>query len=343
MAAIAPVPVDRLQLEMARSPRLGERLRHFLTLSDPRSVFASKKSLESAAALLRDDQAYARSSPSARRRAKRLYLSAFDTRTGQQQAVIGRMSFQPWGNTILTASMLVFSRTAAQVAGMQLANQAFNSAVNVINSTKKSEGRELLASFASATAAAAGVGMLLKFGTKGPRFTRLQPFIPFVAVAAGQAVNVPLMRAAELKEGLLVTLGGDDEKAGGSDGAGKKMKAKTKKKERKANARQIGFSRAAARKALREVWATRVMMAVPPMVSVPLAMDAIAANTTLLATNPQLAVPITSLLVGLNLCVSTPLALAAFPQRGRISASALEPELKAKVRGDGHVTYEKGL
>ena len=332
---VAAVPVDpsKLQLEKGRSPIFGERLKHFLTLSDPRSVFASNKSLESAAALLSDSKAYARASPPERLRAKRLYLSAFDTRTGKRQAVIGRMSFQPWGNTILTASMLIFSRTAAQVAGMQLANQAFNAAVNVVNSTRSAEGKELFKSFASATAAAAGVGMLLKFGTKGPSFEYLQPFIPFAAVAAGQAVNVPLMRAEELKGGLLVSQGADE------DDTEKSKKKKTKKK-----AKQIGYSRAAARKALREVWATRVFMAVPPMVSVPLAMDAIAANTNALATNPQLAVAITSLLVGLNLCVSTPLALAAFPQRGSISVSALEPELKAKLGGvGGYVTYEKGL
>ena len=103
----------------------------------------------------------------------------------------------------------------------------------------------------------------------------------------------------------------------------------------------MGASRAAARKALSEVWATRVIMAVPPMVSVPIVMDAIANSTSLLA-GPQAAVALTSLLVGLNLCVSTPLALAAFPQEGSIKAAKLEPALRSKVKA-GSVTYDKGL
>lgn len=312
--------LERLELHKGRSPRFGERLGHFMTLSDPRSVFASERALEDAVALLRSDKrTYARAGERERRRAKRLYLSAYNPRTGRKQQVVGRMAFQPWGNTVATASMLIFSKTALQVAVMQVVNQAFNASVNAINSAKRAEGSKLLRSFATATSAAAMIGIGLKYGTRGPAFAKLQPFIPFAAVSAGQAVNVPLMRSEELEEGMQVS------------------------EERKGKKKPVGYSRAAARKALTEVWATRVIMAIPPMVSVPIVMDAIANNTSLLATSgPQATIALTSLLVGLNLCFSTPLALAAFPQEGSIKATKLEPALRARVQSTS-VTYDKGL
>ena len=234
---------------------------------------------------------------------------------------------------VLTASMLIFNKSMVQIAGMQVLNQAFNSTVTAINSTKKSEGSKLLKSFAAATAGATAVGMILKFGLKGPAVEKMQAFIPFAAVAAGQAVNVPLMRMEELEEGVPVmeTKGGD-----------KGKKTCSGKKKAKADVR--GYSKAAARKALVEVWATRVFMAIPPMVSVPIIMDAITTKTSLLSANPSLAVPLTSVLVGLNLCLSTPLALSAFPQEGSIAVKKLEASIASKVKDSSRaLTYDKGL
>ena len=90
---------ENLQLEKAKSPKFGDRLQHFLTLSDPRSIFASKKELDSSVEILGNKEKYAKASPRQRKKAKRLYLSAFDTKSGSKQNMIGRMSFQPWGNT----------------------------------------------------------------------------------------------------------------------------------------------------------------------------------------------------------------------------------------------------
>lgn len=92
---------ENLQLEKAKSPQFGERLQHFLTLSDPRSVFASTKALDESAELLGNKSKYAKASAKEKQKAKRLYLSAFDTKSGRKQNIIGRMSFQPWGNTCM--------------------------------------------------------------------------------------------------------------------------------------------------------------------------------------------------------------------------------------------------
>jgi hypothetical protein len=48
-------------------------------------------------------------------RARRLYLSAYHPDTGQLQNIIGRMSFQLYGGTILCGAMLVFYKFVTHI------------------------------------------------------------------------------------------------------------------------------------------------------------------------------------------------------------------------------------
>lgn len=149
------------------------------------------------------------------------------------------MSAQVPANMLITASMITFYKTTPQVIFWQWINQSFNALVNYTNRSGASpiSMSQLGISYVSATSAALVTALSLnKIVRRAPPL--LGRFVPFVAVAAANCVNIPLMRQKELREGIEV-----------SDADGNK----------------IGQSKEAAKKAIREVITSRVAMASPGM------------------------------------------------------------------------------
>lgn len=153
--------------------------------------------------------------------------------------VFGRMSAQVPMNMMITAAMLTFYKTTKQVVFWQWFNQSFNATVNYTNRSGNSEIpiSQLATSYLSATSAALVTALGLN------RIVRRAPpligrFVPFVAVAAANCVNIPLMRQKELKEGIEV---------------------------QDANGKKLGQSKIAAKKAIAEVVFSRITMASPGM------------------------------------------------------------------------------
>ncbi|VDO42582.1 unnamed protein product [Haemonchus placei] len=141
--------------------------------------------------------------------------------------------------------------------------------------------------------------------------------VPFLAVAAANAINIPMMRSNEFVVGIPV----EDE-----------------------NGEVLGSSLAVPYKAIPQVTISRIGMATPSMVLGPIIFQRI---MKMRSYKPWMAAPIQTLMCGFFLTFSTPLCCALFPQKTPIAVKQLEPELQQKIallkNPPEYVYYNKGL
>lgn len=250
-------------------------------------------------------------------RAKHIYDSAFHPETGEKMFLLGRMSAQVPMNMMITAAMLTFYKTPRQVIFWQWFNQSFNATVNYTNRSGSSpiSVGQLGVSYVSATSAALVTALgLNKLVSRAPPL--IGRFVPFVAVAAANCINIPLMRQKEIKDGIEVF-----------DKEGKK----------------IGESRVAAKKAIKEVIFSRIAMASPGMIIPPIIMNRLERRGTL-KRFPFISLPLQTALCGTLLVFATPMCCAIFPQKSSLPITQLEPELQAKFdKEEALVFFNKGL
>lgn len=148
----------------------------------------------------------------------------------------------------ITGAMLQFYQTAPAVIFWQFVNQTFNAVVNYTNRNANSpvSTTQLGVAYISATTSA----LVASLGSKSFLEKRVSPFflryVPFIAVAAANCVNIPLMRQNELLYGIDV----EDE-----DG------------------KIVGKSSFAAGVAISQVTLSRVVMAAPGMLLLPVLMQ----------------------------------------------------------------------
>ncbi|XP_064573355.1 sideroflexin-2 isoform X1 [Zonotrichia leucophrys gambelii] len=218
------------------------RLKHFLNITDPRTVLVSEEELDQAKALVESCRAGLVPPGSSQEQllyAKKLYDSAFHPDSGEKMNFIGRMSFQVPGGMAITGCMLQFYRTVPAVVFWQWVNQSFNAFVNYTNRNAASpiSLRQIGVAYvtATSTALATAVGLNLYTKRAPPLLAR---WVPFAAVAAANCVNIPMMRQQEIINGITVT----DE-----------------------NNNELGRSRRAAVKGIAQVVLSRITMAAPGM------------------------------------------------------------------------------
>ncbi|KAF5304185.1 hypothetical protein FQR65_LT08079 [Abscondita terminalis] len=299
--------IDINQPRYDQSTYVG-RAKHFLQVTNPLNVFATSQALEDARSVVTKhrlkeplpdgftiDELWS---------AKNLYDSAFHPDTGEKMNIIGRMSAQVPMNMLITGGMLTFYKSTPAVVFWQWINQSFNALVNYTNRSGDAQlsNSHLLTSYACATGGALTTALGLNHLVKNasPIVGRL---VPFVAVAAANCVNIPLMRSQELIDGTPVY---DD------------------------NGNRLGLSKNAARDGIIQVTFSRVAMAAPGMVLVPVVMNRLDRLGTLRKA-PWMALPIQVSLVGFCLTFATPLACAVFKQKAEIKYDNIEPELKEKL------------
>ncbi|XP_039644426.1 sideroflexin-2 [Perca fluviatilis] len=234
--------------------------------------------------------------------------------------LIGRMSFQVPGGMAITGCMLQFYRTVPAVVFWQWVNQSFNALVNYTNRnaaspiTPKQIGVAYVTATSTALATAVGLNLYTK---KAPPL--VARWVPFAAVAAANCVNIPMMRQQEILNGIAVT----DE-----------------------NGNKLGHSKKAAAKGITQVVISRITMAAPGMIILPIIMQRME-KYKFMQRITYLHGPIQVMMVGVFLVFMVPAACSLFPQRCSMAASKLEPELRDAIvsqYGDAvRVYFNKGL
>uniref|UniRef100_A0A8C8RA51 Sidoreflexin n=1 Tax=Pelusios castaneus TaxID=367368 RepID=A0A8C8RA51_9SAUR len=226
------------------------RLKHFFNITDPRTVLVSERELDRAKGLVESCRAGLVPPGTSREQlfyAKKLYDSAFHPDSGEKMNLIGRMSFQVPGGMAITGCMLQFYRTVPAVVFWQWVNQSFNALVNYTNRNAACplSLTQIGVAYvtATSTALATAVGLNLYTKRAPPLVAR---WVPFAAVAAANCVNIPMMRQQELINGIAVTDNKDVE---------------------------LGNSRVAAAKGIAQVVISRIAMAAPGMVLLPILME----------------------------------------------------------------------
>lgn len=319
---VGQITVDLSKPRWTQDTYVG-RAKHFFTVTNPLNLLVSGQALDEAKDIvLRHSQGTPPPGLSEDKlwRAKYLYDSAFHPDTKEKMFLIGRMSAQVPMNMTITGCMLTFYRTTPAVVFWQWINQSFNAIVNYTNRSgdAKISTNRLMASYAAATTGAVGTALSLNMMVK--RLPQLVArFVPFCAVAAANCINIPMMRSNELANGIPVISEEGEE---------------------------VGYSKAAAKKAIVQVVFSRVGMAVPGMVIPPIIMERLARGR-FLKRYPVMSAPIQVAMVGVCLVFATPLCCALFPQTSSIAVSKLEDDLQEDLKRLGSqgqlVYFNKGL
>ena len=284
------------------------RAKHFFITTNPLNVLASDEELDKAKKIVEDYRKGTEDKSLTEDeiwKAKELYDSAFHPQTGEKLFILGRMSFQVPGNMLITGSMMTFYKSTPAVIFWQWANQSFNAIVNYTNRnasagvTNEQLGTVYVAATSASVATALGFNKLV---ASSPTLSAgiIGRFVPLVAVAAANCINIPLMRQQEIKKGISI----QNEK--GED---------------------VGLSGNAAVAAISQVVPSRIGMAAPAMFIPPVIMSRLEKTATFIK-NPWLKAPATVLLTGFCLTFSTPMCCALFPQKASINLKDLEPELQ---------------
>ncbi|KAL0879932.1 hypothetical protein ABMA27_002450 [Loxostege sticticalis] len=306
------------------------RFRHFAYISNPLLSFVPEKELHEAKDLYlkyKVGQEPTGTTMDQVVRAKQLYESAFHPDSGELQNVFGRMSFQMPGGCLITGAMLQWYKTATAVVFWQWVNQSFNALVNYTNRNANSPltTTQMGIAYVSATSAAMATALTFKFvvqkRAKNPILAR---FVPFVAVAAANWVNIPLMRQNEMLLGLDVT----DE-----------------------NGKIIGKSQLAPAKGISQVVTSRIVMCAPGMLLLPVIMERLELKPWMQRIR-WAHIGIQTAIVGMFLTFMVPTACAIFPQRCKLSIDTIkrfeEDRYNEIVKNTGgkppqYVYFNKGL
>ncbi|KAL9094143.1 MAG: hypothetical protein Q9165_003558 [Trypethelium subeluteriae] len=241
-------------------------------------------------------------------------------------------------NLVVTAGMLTPNLSDTGILLWQITNQSVNVAINNANANKSSPLSTSLLIRSYLLAVTASCTVALSLNSLVPRLRRLSPttrttlsrLVPFAAVATAGALNVFLMRSGELATGIDVFPVLSD--------------AERRKREESglpAQPESLGKSRSAARIAVGETAASRVLNSTPIMVLPPLVL--VRLQRGWLAQRPRLVLPVNlGLIFGTSL-FALPLALGVFPQRERVREGRLEEEFRGKGGVEGMVEFNRGI
>ncbi|POW19343.1 hypothetical protein PSHT_04794 [Puccinia striiformis] len=197
---------------------INGRLRHFITITSPLTLFNSNDEIRKAQKLLKDYDAGSRpdldlseASQEQVWAAKQVVEASLHPDTQEPIPLPFRMSAFVPTNLIIATGLLLPNPSMVSIIGWQWANQTLNVCVNYSNANKSTgmSTEEVAKAYLSATATSVGlaVGLNRMVPRLAARFGRdtgllLARFVPFVAVASAGCVNVGLMRWKEIRDGI---------------------------------------------------------------------------------------------------------------------------------------------
>ncbi|CAN6607386.1 sideroflexin Fsf1p [Trichomonascus vanleenenianus] len=302
------------------------RVRHCAEVSDPRQLLNTKKDIEEARKLISGYKNGAGPMTPELWRAKRALDSTLHPDTGVPVTLPFRMSSYVLSNLVVTVGMLTPGMGNVGTVFWQWVNQSLNVAVNTANANKSHPLtiQQLLTNYALAVTGSCSVALGLNAVV--PRL-RVAPhtkqllgrLVPFAAVASAGIVNVFLMRSEEIRHGISVF-----------------------DKDHK----DLGSSRTAAKYAVGETAASRVINAAPVM-ALP-ALVLLKLQKGVLKGKSNLAVTLANLgLITVTSFAALPFALAIFPQKQHIDVSKLEDRFHGLKDSTGNeikeVYFNRGI
>ncbi|KAI8149437.1 putative mitochondrial transport protein fsf1 [Fennellomyces sp. T-0311] len=304
------------------------RLRHFIDVTDPRTLFVSRQQLEVAKNLLGQYKQDPKMQVDPERlwKAKKVVDSTIHPDTGEPIFLPFRMSAFVPVNLVLVAGMLTPNPSIKTILFWQWANQSVNVAFNSANANKSTpmNWSETAVAYVSAvtTSCALAVGLnqavpRLNIAASTKRI--LAKLVPFVAVATAGTVNVFLMRGKEISEGIDVY---------------------TEDNER------VGKSKKAGLAAISQVALSRILTNAPVLVFPPLILDRLQQKPYFQA-NPKALLPINFGLIAISMMSALPAAIAVFPQISALETASMEKEFQDLKDSNGkpitRLYYNKGL
>jgi len=303
------------------------RYQHFLSITNPMKMFVPESVFEEARDIVTKHRCRAELPACMTEKelwkAKYLYDAAYHPDSGEKMNRIGRMSAQMPMNCLITGAMMTWYQTTPAVVFWQWVNQSFNALVNFTNRSGEGalSGKQLLTAYFCATGGAVATAVALNAQAKKapPVFARL---VPFTAIVAANLINVPCMRAQELRHGTPIY---------------------------DSNGNKVGNSTYAAQKGIGQCVIGRIFMAAPGMVIIPFVLDILEKRGTL-CRYPWISLPVNMVGLSILLTFSTPFGCALFKQKAEIRFSELECSLQEKLvakYGEKKVPYvvffNKGL
>ncbi|XP_015435088.1 PREDICTED: LOW QUALITY PROTEIN: sideroflexin-2-like [Dufourea novaeangliae] len=204
------------------------RWKHYAFITDCRTVIVPREKLLTAKQLCEDYRNDTVPPGTAMKDiiyAKKLKDSAFHPDNGQLMHVLGRMSFQLPSSVTITTMMLTFYKSATAIVLCQIINQTHNALLNYTNrnamtdndfADKNSVKTAFLCAVSASSAVVVGCEKILH--QRGPYFSQFvitylfflfllhfipslfffQRCVPFLVVATGDVTNLPLMRQREI-------------------------------------------------------------------------------------------------------------------------------------------------
>jgi len=303
------------------------RFRHFLDITDMRTLFTTNEELLEAKLKIKEYKS--RNNPPVSLeeaeelwKAKKVVSAIIHQDTGKEIFPLFRLSCFVPANLFITAGLLKPNPSTGSVILWQFINQSYNLALNHAN---RNASNELKTSTIAMTYGAAvviscgvavGLGNLVKNASSfSPTMrTNIQRFVPYSAVAIAGVANVFMMRWNELRDGITI---------------------------RDAKGNDLGKSPIAGFYACSQVAISRCLSSLPCLTIPPFAM-AYLEKTAWLKKNPQFRTPINLGIISILLWSALPAAVAIFPQEGSIPVSRLESSHQNIKNGD-RVYFNRGL
>jgi len=306
------------------------RVRHFMSIFDPKLCTVTSPQLEHAKQLLKD---YAsgdikNNSPSVNQQlwnAKRITDSMIHPQTGDVIPLYGRFcAFVPMNIPVLTGMLSVTS--PAGIALFQVLNQSYNVLMNVCNANKTNPPPpwKIGAAYAGAVTVSCSIALGLdrvvqRLKTPGVWGALARVLVPYTAVATAGCANLLFMRANEMQTGV-----GVETESGES----------------------VGISKSAAKKAIFQTCLTRIVLPGPIIIVPGIIMSALD-SSSIFKRAPKIRLPVNVAVIAGCLWGALPAAIGLFPQRASVDALDLEPEFHNRVDSRGQpiskLFYNKGL